>query len=84
MTEVQGFDLPSQRMTGQGHHEAPPTVNLYQIPPENTSVETSSECLSTGPAEFDDPEMEQFLRPSTLFRPSNFRAAPSQALANHA
>ena len=85
MTEVREVLTFLRNMTGRAYREAPPTVNLIKSRLKNTSVEDIKRVLvHKGQQWLDDPEMEQFLRPSTLFRPSNFEQYLAEALANHA
>ena len=72
-----------RNMTGRQYREVPPTVNLIKSRLKNTPVEDIKRMLvHKGQQWLDDPEMEQFLRPSTLFRPSNFEQYLAEALAN--
>ena len=72
-----------RNMTGRQYREVPPTVNMIKSRLKNTPVEDIKRMLvHKGQQWLDDPEMEQFLRPSTLFRPSNFEQYLAEALAN--
>ena len=85
MAEVREVLTFLRNMTGRAYREAPPTVNLIKSRLKNTSVDDIKRVLvHKGQQWLDDPEMEQFLRPSTLFRPSNFEQYLAEALANHA
>ena len=83
MAEVREVLTFLRNMTGRAYREAPPTVNLIKSRLKNTSVDDIKRVLvHKGQQWLDDPEMEQFLRPSTLFRPSNFEQYLAEALAN--
>ena len=83
MAEVREVLTFLRNMTGRQYREVPPTVNLIKSRLKNTPVEDIKRMLvHKGQQWLDDPEMEQFLRPSTLFRPSNFEQYLAEALAN--
>jgi|DEB19_MinimDraft_2_1074335.scaffolds.fasta_scaffold11085_3 uncharacterized phage protein (TIGR02220 family) len=85
MAEVREVLTFLRNMTGRAYREVPPTVNLIKSRLKNTSVDDIKRVLvHKGEQWLDDPEMQQFLRPSTLFRPSNFEQYLAEALSTNA
>ena len=72
-----------RNMTGRQYREAPPTVILIKARLKTTSVEDIKRMLAyKGNQWLDDPVMEKYLRPATLFGATKFEQYLAEALAH--
>jgi uncharacterized phage protein (TIGR02220 family) len=72
-----------RNMTGRQYREAPPTVTLIKARLKTTSIEDIKRTLAyKGNQWLDDPVMEKYLRPATLFGATKFEQYLAEALAN--
>lgn len=72
-----------RNMTGRQYREVDTTVNLIKARLKNTSVADIKRTLAyKGDQWLNDPKMEPYLRPLTLFAASNFEQYLAEALAN--
>jgi uncharacterized phage protein (TIGR02220 family) len=85
MGEVREVLTFLRNMTGRQYREAPPTVRLIRSRLKNTSLEDIKKVLFyKGEQWMNDPKMEPYLRPATLFAASNFEQYLAEATAHHA
>lgn len=72
-----------RNMTGRNYREVPPTVKLISARLKNTPVADIKRMLAyKGDQWLNDPKMEPYLRPATLFAATNFEQYLAEALAN--
>lgn len=72
-----------RNMTGRNYREVPPTVKLITARLKNTPVADIKRMLAyKGDQWLNDPKMEPYLRPATLFAATNFEQYLAEALAN--
>ena len=72
-----------RNMTGRNYREAPPTVILIKARLKTTSIEDIKRTLAyKGNQWLDDPVMEKYLRPATLFGATKFEQYLAEALAD--